>query len=156
LDAGIAFTAAAAAAFGAFEQFQGMEYKVTFPSIRAPTGSVSVEIFKGSDCNTTALSTFGPLAVSQGTFQASVSIKVPSELSGPGYFLRVKGTVNGAPATIYSEFFDVQAAQVNGECNPNLPYPPPVNRCSPELKWNVTDGPNGLCKVEVNGCRSYR
>jgi len=137
--------------------FQGVEYKVTFPSIRSPSGSITIDIFKGSDCNAALpLSSFGPLAVSAGPYESSATIRVPSDLSGPGYFLRVTGTVNGAAVTIYSEFFEVQAAQVNGACNPNLPYPPPPPRCSPELKWNVTDGPTGLCKIELNGCRSYR
>ena len=125
--------------------------------MRAPSGSITVAIFQGTDCNTAPLTTLGPLPVTPAnSYESVATLKVPSDLLGSGYILRVNGTVNGAPVTIYSEYLTVQALRVNGACNPSLPYLPPAPRCNPDLKWNVSAGPTGLCKIEANGCRTYR
>ena len=125
--------------------------------MRSPDGSVTVSVFQGTDCNKQPLATMGPLPVkAANSFETYALFTVPSDLLGSGYILKVQGTVNGAAATIYSEAFEVQQLRANGECNPNLPYLPPPPRCSPELAWNVSMGPTGLCKIEANGCRTYR
>lgn len=139
---------------------QGVEYNITFPALRSPTGSISVAIFKDTDCNTQQpLATVESLTVSAATrFETFATFRVPADLPvGSGYILRVQGTVNGAAATIYSEAFAVQQLRTaGGACNANLPYLPPAPRCSPELAWNVSAGPTGMCKFEANGCRTYR
>lgn len=137
---------------------KGVEYNLTFPSMRAPSGSITVAIFKGTDCNNSQpVSTLGPIPVqAANSFEVFATVRVPSGISGTGYILRVQGSVNGVATTIYSEYIAVQQLRVNGQCNPNLPYLPPAPHCSPELRWNVSMGPTGLCAIQDNGCRNYR
>jgi hypothetical protein len=152
---------------------QGVEYNVTWPASHAPANDVSIALFSGTDCDSAApLATVGPVRPKVAGFEAFAPFTVPapspSTQQGSGYFLRVEDSVTGQRN--YSEIFTLQPLQLqqgggssgSGGCVINPLLPPtqplavPAPRCSPDLKWNISAMPTGICEVQPHGCRYYR
>lgn len=143
---------------------QGVEYNVTWPASHAPVNDVSIALFAGTDCDGIApLATAGPVRPRVAGFEAFAPFTVPPSAQGAGYFLRIQDSVTGQRN--YSEIFTVQPLQLQGGAGgcvinpllpPTQPFAVPAPRCSPELKWNISAMPTGICEVQPHGCRYYR
>lgn len=151
---------------------QGVEYNVTWPASHAPANEVSIELFAGTDCDSAPpLATAGPVRPRVAGFEAFAPFTVPASIQGAaGYFLRIQDRVTGernysTGQRNYSEIFTVQPLQLQGGAGgcvvnpllpPTQPFAVPAPRCSPELKWNISAMPTGICEVQAHGCRYYR